>query len=109
MGKHVTKQHKFYLYHEENRVHARILGQQPVIAKEFPLDADYGKDVDGLPITPFQAAHDFVQKIINPDDVEARKFGKLGFLSPEFLSTVSERCEATVKAAYAAAGVATKE
>lgn len=104
MGKNVTDQHEYYLYHEENRVHARIKGQPPVVVKEFALDADHGKDIDDLPITANQAAHDFVQSVINPRGLEARKFGKMGFLSPVFLAMVSERCEPVVKAAYAAAG-----
>jgi len=103
MAKSITDQHEYYLYHEENRVYARMGDKPRVLVKEFALDADHGKDIDGLPITANQAAHNFVQSIINPDGVGSHTYGKLGFLHPDFLAQVSPRCEATVKAAYAAA------
>lgn len=107
MSKPLTHQHEHYLYNEENKVFARTLGQERVLAKEFALDADHGKDIDDLPITANQAAYNYVQAVINPDDVDAqRKYGKRGFLHPDFLALVSERCRPVVEAAYAAAKAA---
>lgn len=78
-----------------------------VMVKEFALDGDHGKDADGKPITASQAAHDYVQAVVNPDKHHHSRYGVLGFLHAEFQGKISANCEKVVTAAYAAAGIKT--
>lgn len=88
----MLKQHEFYVYHDENRVMARMGEQAPVVAETLE--------------TP-QAAHDKAQAIINPTGKAAADFKEIdtlgrekGFHSAEFQDAISGNCEAYVKTAY---------
>jgi hypothetical protein len=94
------KQHKYYVYSEENRVMARMDALEPVVAEECHGGA---LDEDGLPKSPAQEAADKVQAILNPEGRKHSFFGKKGFLEESFQKSISTNCEAYVKAAYKAA------
>lgn len=88
----MLNQHQYYVYHEENRVMARMGDNEPVVAET--LDTA-------------QAAEMKVQTIVNPEGKKPDDFAevnaaghKLGFLSKEFQDAISPNCEAYVKAAY---------
>ena len=86
----MLKAHDFYIYHDENRVYARRGQDAPVLAQTC---ADP------------QAAADFVQSVLNPDDLryDHKSLGGLGFGHRSFQERISPRCQEFVEAAYAAA------
>lgn len=103
------KQHRYYVYHEENRVMARMEDLPPVVAEECD--------------TP-QAAHDKVQSVVNPqglkhddpslcrvtsetfvcpetgEEKEREVKTQMGFLHPDFQYAISDNCKDYVVAAY---------
>lgn len=88
----MLKQHAFYVYHDGNKVMARMGDNAPIVAET--LDTA-------------QAAYDKVQSIINPTGRAPDSFAetnaagqKMGFLSKEYQDAISPNCEAYVKAAY---------
>lgn len=88
----MLRQHQFYVYHDENRVMARMGVKEPVVAETMQTA---------------QEAHDRVQQIINPTGRTADSFEekdaydlKKGFDSFEFQAAISGNCEAYVKDAY---------
>lgn len=91
------KQHKFYVYNQENRVMARMDDLDPVVAEECKGG---GLDEDGKPKSPAQEAHDRVQAILNPEGRKHSYFGPKGFLEDSFQKNISKNCEVYVKAAY---------
>lgn len=81
----MLKQHKYYVYYDENKVYARMDMRPPVLVMECPNPQD---------------AHDLVQSIVNPDNIHPSTLGQDGFLSQRFQERISPNCEATVKKAY---------
>jgi hypothetical protein len=84
----MLRQHDYYVYYDGSRVYARMGDRPPVLARECK--------------TP-QEAHDFVQRIINPEGKRKEDFAQ-GFNDPQFQKAISASCEAFVRDAYARAG-----
>ena len=97
--------YKYIVYYEENRVLAKMDDLDPVLVREF----EAGQDENGRPVSAAQAAHDFVQTVVNPKKFKPEDFGNdslgrcMGFLHPDFQSQISDNCKALVLAAYDAA------
>ena len=81
----MLKEHKFYIYHDDNIVYARMGERDPVVA---------------YTCENAQEAYEKVQSIINPERRSAESFGSQGFNSDEFQTSISENCKSVVKAAY---------
>ena len=86
-------QFKYYVYHDLNKVFGRMDDLAPVLMKEFALDGNHGKDDEGKPISASQAAHDYMQSIVNPENLRP------GHKGP-YVDNLSDNCESHVKAAY---------
>lgn len=81
----MLKEHKFYVYHDDNIVYARMGERAPVVA----FTCENAQD-----------AYEKVQSVINPERRSAESFGPEGFNSDEFQVSISENCKSVVKAAY---------
>lgn len=109
------KEHQFYVYHQGEKVFARRRNEEPVLSETLASP---------------QAAHDFIQKVVNPTGIHHSKYDKFetrrvkvkneetgaeeeqevevnvgkGYNDPEFQASISANCEKYVNEAYAKAG-----
>jgi hypothetical protein len=84
----MLKQHSHYVYYDGNKVMARKGNLPPIVAEEA--------------LTP-QAAHDRVQRIINPQGLKSDDdmFEGEGYNHPTFQAAISENCREYVETAFA--------
>lgn len=81
----MLKAHKYYVYHDDNKVFARMEDKEPILLKEFETSGE---------------AYTAVQSVLNPDSKDCLFWGPEGFNSKAFQESISGSCEKIVKAAY---------
>jgi len=109
----MLKKHAYYVYHQENRVMARRGSEEPVVAMVCkPITIKDEKSGEETVIeTAAQVAHDEVQKIVNPKQLDPQRLkdakGRVvGFHQAEFQAAISANCRVFVEEAYARAAAA---